>query len=153
MSSTISSIDISNLDVILVFQELRESGRRFCMAWIGKDSEVRGFLPLTPAVLHILLSLTEGEMHGYGIMREVERRTEGSMKLGPGTLYRSIKQSLERHLIEESEGRPDSEIDDQRRRYYKITDLGHRVAVAEVARLGSIVDSARQKGLIPEPTS
>lgn len=117
------------------------------MADDGKRPE--DFLPLTPAALNILLSLADGEMHGYGIMREVERRTGESVRLGPGTLYRSIKQMLERRLIEESEERPDSDLDDQRRRYYRLTDLGRRVAVAEAERLENIVGAARKKGLLP----
>jgi DNA-binding PadR family transcriptional regulator len=112
----------------------------------GRDP--RGLLPLTPAVLHILLSLADGERHGYGIMREVERRTGGEMRLGPGTLYGSIKRMLGDGLIEESDERPDPELDDSRRRYYRITDFGRRVAGAEAARLESLVSSARDKKLL-----
>src|ERR671932_1479007 len=86
----------------------------------------RSLLPLTPAVLHILLALADGERHGYGIMREVEGRTGGETRLGPGTLYGSIKRMLADGLIEESDERPDPEMDDQRRRYYRITDFGRR---------------------------
>ena len=108
-------------------------------------------LPLTPAVLNILLSLADGERHGYGIMREVERRTGGRTRLGPGTLYRSIKQMLERGWIEESDERPDPELDDERRRYYRMTDLGRRVAGAEAERLASLVETAREKKLLHAP--
>ena len=106
-------------------------------------------LPLTPAVLNILLSLANDERHGYGIMREVEQRTYGKVKLGPGTLYRSIKQMLSGGLIEESDERPDPELDDQRRRYYRLTSFGQRVATAELERLENIVGSGRRKGLLP----
>jgi len=116
----------------------------------GVGREPEDFLPLTPAVLGILLSLAGEERHGYGIMQEVERRTDGKTSLGPGTLYRSIKQMLARGLIEESEERPDPELDDRRRRYYRLTGLGRRVAVAEVERLESLVGTAREKGLYPD---
>jgi DNA-binding PadR family transcriptional regulator len=108
----------------------------------------RGQLPLTPAVLHILLSLADEERHGYGIMREVEGRTGGEMRLGPGTLYGSIKRMLGDGLIEESDERPDPELDDSRRRYYRITDFGREVAGVEAARLERLVISARDKKLL-----
>lgn len=108
-------------------------------------------LPLTPAVLNILLSLADGERHGYGIMREVERRTGGGTRLGPGTLYRSIKQMLEKGWIEESGERPDPELDDERRRYYRMTHLGRRVAGAEAERLADLVETARKKKLLRAP--
>ena len=110
--------------------------------------EPRDLLPLTPAVLHILLSLADEERHGYGIMREVEGRTGGGVRMGPGTLYGSIKRMLADGLIEESDERPDPELDDSRRRYYRITDFGRRVAGAEAARLESLVSSARDKKLL-----
>lgn len=104
-------------------------------------------LPLKPAVLHILLSLVGSEQHGYGIMREIERFTGGAMKIGPGTLYRSISQMLDAGLIEESDERPDPELDDERRRYYRLTARGRRIAQAEVNRLQALVQVARQRGL------
>lgn len=110
------------------------------------EKDPRGLLPLTPAVLQILLSLADEERHGYGIMREVEDR--GGVRLGPGTLYGSIKRMLVGGLIEESDERPDPELDDSRRRYYRITDFGRRVAGAEAARLESLVRSAREKKLL-----
>ena len=108
-------------------------------------------LPLTPAVLHILLALADGERHGYGVMREVEERTGGEVRLGPGTLYGAIKRMLSDGLIEESGERRDPVMDDQRRRYYRITDFGRRVAGAEAERLASLVETARGKKLLPRP--
>ena len=108
-------------------------------------------LPLTPAVLHILLALADGERHGYGIMREVEGWTGGEVRLGPGTLYGAIKRMLADGLVEESGERPDPKMDDQRRRYYRITELGRRVAGAETGRLEGLVGTARRKKLIRAP--
>jgi DNA-binding PadR family transcriptional regulator len=108
-------------------------------------------LPLTPTVLHVLLSLADEERHGYGIMKEVEDRTGGEVRLGPGTLYGAIKRMLAHGLIEESEERPDPELDDQRRRYYRITDFGRRVAGAEAERLQKLVGTAREKSLLRRP--
>src|ERR1041385_4892250 len=89
------------------------------------------FLPLTPAVFHVLLALADGERHGYAIMQEVAEHTDGKMKMGPGTLYGTIKRLLEAKLIEESDERPDPKLDDERRRYYRLTGLGERVVKAE----------------------
>ena len=107
------------------------------------------FLPLTPAMFHILLALADKERHGYHIMREVDERTSGSVKLGPGTLYGSLKRMIADGLIEELEERPDPELDDERRRYYRLTDFGFRVATAEAQRLEQMVRSARAKKLLP----
>ena len=111
------------------------------------------FLPLTPAMFHILLALADKERHGYHIMREVDERTEGNVKLGPGTLYGSIKRMVGDGLIEELEERPDPELDDERRRYYRLTDFGFRVATAEAQRLEQMVRSARAKKLLPRTKS
>src|SRR5229473_7491008 len=89
-------------------------------------------LPLTLAVFHILLALADSERHGYGIMQEIAMRTNGTMRMGPGTLYGSIKRMLADGLIEESDERPDPTLDDERRRYYRITADGERVCAAEV---------------------
>jgi DNA-binding PadR family transcriptional regulator len=105
-------------------------------------------LPLTPAVLHILLALADGEKHGYGIMQEVIRITNGEMRMGPGTLYGTIKRMLEMGFLEESDERPDPQLDDQRRRYYRMTDFGNRVAQAETARLMTLLGVAQAKRLI-----
>jgi DNA-binding PadR family transcriptional regulator len=118
---------------------------------VGEARGPRDLLPLTPAVLNILLALADRERHGYGIMREVEGRSGGEVRLGPGTLYGSIKRMLADGLIEESDERPDPEMDDQRRRYYRITDFGRRVAGAEAERLASLVDMAREKKLLRSP--
>ena len=106
------------------------------------------FLPLTAAVFHILLALADGERHGYAIMRSVAETTEGRIKMGPGTLYGTVKRMLEGGLIEESEQRPDPELDDERRRYYRLTGLGRRVAKAEARRYAKVVRAAGSKGLI-----
>lgn len=103
------------------------------------------FLPLTPAVYHILLALAEGEKHGYAIMLDVEENSGGRVKMGPGTLYGSIKRMLAAGLIEECDERPDPELDDQRRRYYQLTALGQRVAAAESRRLASVVALAQAR--------
>jgi DNA-binding PadR family transcriptional regulator len=102
-------------------------------------------LPLTPAVFHILLALADGERHGYGIMLEVEAMTGGRVEMGPGTLYGTIKRMLKADLIEESDERPDPELDDERRRYYRLTGFGRRVLAAEVQRLSDLVAVAQNK--------
>ena len=107
------------------------------------------YLPLTPAMLDIVVALADDELHGYAIMREVRRRTDGRKRLAPGTLYRSLRQMQERGLVAESEERPEAGLDDERRRYYRLTDLGRRVALAEVERLEDLVQAARSKGLAP----
>jgi DNA-binding PadR family transcriptional regulator len=104
-------------------------------------------LPLTPAVLHILLALADGPKHGYGIMQEVTAITEGDIKMGPGTLYGSIKRLLASGLIEETKERPVPERDDERRRYYKLTGFGQRVVAAEMRRLENLVRVAQNKRL------
>ena len=116
-----------------------------------KDEGVRdGQAPLTPAVFHILLALADGERHGYGIMQEVAQVTDGQFRLGPGTLYRSIKQLLAAGLIEESGERPDPALDDERRRYYRLTALGREQAMAEVQRLAKLLRLAKARRLLPD---
>ncbi len=113
-------------------------------------------LPLTPAVFHILLALADEERHGYAIMQDVAATTRGQIRMGPGTLYGSIKRMIESHLIEESDERPDPSLDDERRRYYRLTAFGARVAAAETDRLSSLLRIAKQRGLgglwTPKPT-
>ncbi|HEX9058391.1 MAG TPA: PadR family transcriptional regulator [Ktedonobacterales bacterium] len=120
---------------------------------MSDSDHVEGRLPLTPAVFHMLLALSDGERHGYGIMREIAARTHGKLRMGPGTLYGTIKRMLGDGLIEESGERPDPEMDDQRRRYYRLTPVGRRVAEAEARRLETLVRDARAKRLLPEPTT
>jgi len=108
-------------------------------------------LPLTPTVFHILLALADSERHGYGIMQEVSLRTGGAMHLGPGTLYGSIKRMLADGLIEPSGERPDPTLDDERRRYYRLTNFGQRVAFAEAQRLEQLVQIAHAKSLLQKP--
>jgi DNA-binding PadR family transcriptional regulator len=108
---------------------------------------------LTPAMFHILLALAAGEMHGYAIMREVAILSDGKMSIGPGTLYGSIKKMVAAGLIEESARRPDPELDDERRRYYRITEFGRRVVMAEAERLSRLVREAQARrvlGTAPE---
>ena len=109
------------------------------------------YLPLTPAVLDIMVALGNEELHGYAIMQEVRRRTDGQRRLAPGTLYRSLKQMEQRGWVAQSEERPEPSLDDERRRYYRLTEIGRRVALAEVERLEGLVGAARLKGLIPSP--
>jgi DNA-binding PadR family transcriptional regulator len=108
----------------------------------------QSYLPLTPAAFHILLALAEGERHGYAIMQEVAASTGGALKLGPGTLYGSIKRLLAEGLIVEAGERSDGELGDERRRYYRLTDLGLRVARAEAERLERLVGMARERSLL-----
>ena len=112
------------------------------------DKTVDSFLPLTPAVFSILLALAGGEKHGYAIMQESAQSSAGALRLGPGTLYRSIKQLLSAGLIQESGDRPDPLLDDERRRYYRLTAFGHRVLKAEAERLAQLVIQARSQGLL-----
>jgi len=111
------------------------------------------FLPLTSAAFHILLALADGEKHGYSIMQEVTALSDGQIKLGPGTLYGTIKRMLADGWIEEIDERPDPALDDERRRYYRLTDFGGKVARAEAQRLSRLVEAARTKRLVPKPRS
>ncbi len=106
--------------------------------------------PLSPAVFHILLSLAEGERHGYAIKREISARTDGKLKLGPGVLYGTLNKMLELGLIEESDSRPDPHLDDERRRYYLITAHGRRAAQAEAARMRDLVELAAARFGVPK---
>ena len=108
------------------------------------------FLPLPPATFHILLALADEERHGYAILQDVEARTDGEIRLGAGTLYRSIARMVEQGLISEVTRRR-SIADDERRRYYRLTPFGAAVARAELRRLAQLVRLARARGLGPEP--
>lgn len=118
-------------------------------------TEPQSFLPLPTATLHILVALTSGEKHGYAIMGEVEALSDGAVRMGPGTLYGSIKRLLADGLIEESEERPDPALDDQRRRYYRLTGLGQQVCAAELQRLEALIRRAGSaewaRRLVPRP--
>ena len=113
-----------------------------------KKKKPEDMLPLTPAVFHILLALADGEKHGYAIMQEVETISDGTVNMGSGTLYGSIKRMLTADLIEETEDRPDPDMDHQQRRYYQLTDFGERVLQAEAFRLEAVVRAARSKKIL-----
>jgi DNA-binding PadR family transcriptional regulator len=117
----------------------------------GKNEEIQQMLPLSLPVFHMLLSLTEGERHGYALKREILQRTDKRINLGSGALYGAINKMLEQGLIVESDERPDPHLDDERRRYYRITHLGRRVIQAEVARLRELVQLAQVRLGIPDP--
>ncbi|PYQ08830.1 MAG: PadR family transcriptional regulator [Acidobacteria bacterium] len=114
-----------------------------------RGAEADALLPLPAATFHILLALAEDDRHGYGIIQDVAARTGGALKLSAGTLYRSIQRMLEQGLIVEVRERPAPELDDERRRYYRITLFGTAVARAEARRLAQLVKLARACGLAP----
>ena len=117
-----------------------------------RDIEVEALLPLPPAVLHILIALGEAEKHGYAVMQEVIERTDGKVRMSPGTLYGSIRKMLDDGLIEELFRRGDARragTDDARRRYYRVTKFGRAVAAAEAERLTALLHHARLNGLVP----
>jgi DNA-binding PadR family transcriptional regulator len=115
------------------------------------EANVDKFIPLKTQWFHIMLSLADGEQHGYAIMQEVLDRTTGKVRLWPATLYGSLKRLIEAELIEESAERPAPELDDRRRRYYRLTDLGRRVLNAECERLQELVRAIRIKqGMVTE---
>jgi DNA-binding PadR family transcriptional regulator len=109
------------------------------------EIDAQSFLPLKAQWFHIMLSLAGGEQHGYGIMQEVRNRTAGKVRLWPATLYGSIKRLIEAELIEESDERPEPELDDARRRYYRLTALGMSVLDAECERLQELVRAIQVK--------
>jgi DNA-binding PadR family transcriptional regulator len=114
------------------------------------ELEIDSLLPLPPATFHILLALAGEDRHGYAIIQDVAARTRGELKLSPGTLYRSVQRMQEQGLIVETRERPAPELDDERRRYYRITPFGKSVAIAEARRLTQLVKMARAKGFAPE---
>ncbi len=119
----------------------------------SREPTPASFLPLTPAVLHILLALAEGEQHGYAIAQAIEAITDGTVRMGPGTLYGSIGRMVSSGLIEESVKGRGRAADDDRRRFYRMTLLGRRVLEAETERLARVVALARAKNVLrrPEP--
>jgi DNA-binding PadR family transcriptional regulator len=119
---------------------------------MNADRDPTNFLPLKPAAFHILLSLADSSRHGYGIMLEVQERTKGSVKLGPGTLYSAIKRLLADELIAEEAEKLDRTLDDERRRYYSLTQLGRRVITLDAERLAHLVEMAQEKQLLNRST-
>ena len=115
-------------------------------------ADVDALLPLPPVTFHILLALADGDRHGYAIIQDIEARTNGELKLGAGTLYRSIHRMLEQGLVIESNRRPPRALDDERRRYYRLTPFATAVARAEARRLTQLVRLARARGMTPETT-
>jgi DNA-binding PadR family transcriptional regulator len=108
----------------------------------------RSFLPLTPLAFQVLLALADTERHGYGIILEVGERTDGLIRLRTGTLYTLLQRLLDESLIEESDNRPGPDQDDQRRKYYRLTDLGREVLAAEARRLEALISEARRKHVL-----
>jgi DNA-binding PadR family transcriptional regulator len=118
---------------------------------VAKKDETESFLPLTPAAFNILLALADGEKHGYAILKEVARRTEDKVRLSAGTLYGNLARLESTGLIAESGERPEIALDDERRRYYKLTKFGREVAVAEARRMEEVVAQAHAKKLFRKP--
>ena len=113
-------------------------------------ADVDALMPLPPVTFQILMALADGDRHGYAIIQDVAERSEGALRLGAGTLYRSIHRMLEQGLIIESNRRPARALDDERRRYYRLTPFGTAVARAETRRMTQLVRLARARGLTPE---
>jgi DNA-binding PadR family transcriptional regulator len=111
-------------------------------------ADVAELLPLPPATFHVLIAVARDDRHGYAIMQDVEARTNGELRLSAGTLYRTIQRMLEQGLIRETRDRPAPELDDERRRYYRITPLGEAAARAEARRMSELVRMARAQGLV-----
>ena len=114
------------------------------------DDSPESYLPLPRDTFHILVSLADRDRHGYSVMLDVADRTDGALRLSPSSLYASIKRLLGQGLIEELDERPDPRNDDQRRRYYRLSRLGRRVATAEALRLQRLLSDARATGLLPK---
>jgi DNA-binding PadR family transcriptional regulator len=113
------------------------------------NEDAAKLLPLPPATFHILLAVADEDRHGYAIIQDVEARTNGELRLSAGTLYRSIQRMLEQGLIVEPRERPLPELDDERRRYYRITPFGRAVAEAESRRMAQLLRMARNRGFVP----
>jgi len=113
----------------------------------SKPLDPEEMLPLTAAVFHTLLALADADRHGYSIMQYVAETSGGQLTMGPGTLYGTVKRLLKAKMIEESEERPDPKLDDERRRYYRLTSFGRRVLQAEVARYSKVLKVARSSGV------
>ena len=120
------------------------------MATVDHDeTDPTSLLPLPPATLHILLALADQDRHGYAVIQEVAARTNGAVRMSAGTLYRSIQRMVEQGLIEECVDRPAPAVDDERRRYYRLTPFGLDVTRAETERLAALVRLARVHGVLP----
>jgi DNA-binding PadR family transcriptional regulator len=143
--------DISSLDIMTGKIERATLGLGKGRLLVPEALRPSEFLPLPTATFHILLALREDEKHGYAIMSDIERLSGGAVKIGPGTMYGSIKRMLASGLIEESAERPDPEMDDERRRYYRCTALGSRVCTAEAARLSTLLKNAFPGWPVPDP--
>jgi DNA-binding PadR family transcriptional regulator len=112
------------------------------------QTDIDALLPLPAATFHILIALAKEDRHGYAVIQDVEQRTGGEIRLSAGTLYRSIQRMLEQGLLRETRDRPAPELDDERRRYYRITPFGEAVARAEARRMAELVKMARAQGLV-----
>lgn len=110
--------------------------------------DIQNLLPLTPTVFHMLLALADGEKHGYGIMKAVEEETQGQMQIRTGSLYGAIQRMLDAGMIEETSERPDPELDDERRRYYGLTNFGRHVLAAEAARIAQAMAVLERKHIL-----
>jgi DNA-binding PadR family transcriptional regulator len=117
------------------------------------DPSVDDLLPLPPAAFHILMAVSDEDRHGYAIIQEIAARTDGAIRMSAGTLYRSIQRMIEQDLIVEVHERPAPELDDERRRYYRLTQFGTAVARAETRRLQNLVRLARASGFVPRNAS
>ena len=114
-----------------------------------KKRDPESLLPLTPGMFEVLIALADGEKHGYAIVKEVARRSDGRVTLSPGTLYAMVRRFVQEGVVVESDERPDPALDDERRRYYRLTDFGRAVACAEARRMERALDMARAKSLVP----
>lgn len=115
-----------------------------------KSRDPETLLPLKPVVFQVLLSLLDGERHGYAIVQDIAERSSARMQIEPGNLYRTLRFMIDETLIEESDRRPAPEADDERRRYYRITKFGRQVASAEASRLVELVADARARNLLKQ---
>lgn len=114
-----------------------------------KRRDPDSLLPLTPGMFQVLIALADGEKHGYAVIKEVSRRTGGEISFSAGTLYTIIRRFVQEGVVAESDARPDPALDDERRRYYRLTDFGRDVARAEARRMETALGMARAKNLIP----
>lgn len=114
----------------------------------ARSPTLQELIPLTPAVFHVLLALSDGARHGYAIMKEVEALTDGQMVMGPGTLYGTIKRMVHAGLLKETEAPPGEDLDDRPRRFYQLTEHGRRLLAAEAARLEQLVRVAQARQIL-----